>query len=248
MSYTKKYIAEMTALLEKVADTQETAIRAASEKLVETTIGGGKIYVFGSTHAGIIAQEMFYRTGGLAVVNPVLPKGLTCDVTPITLTSQLERETHYGRLILESLDIGKGDLLFVHSVSGRNGVPVEMALAAKEKGVYTVAITNVTYSSASSSRHPSGKRLFEVCDLVIDDCGCFGDAALEVEGFAGKVAPSSTITGAAIVNAIVAESAAGFIARGVEPPVFMSANVDGGDAYNDRIMEKYGSVIKYMKP
>jgi len=107
-------------------------------------------------------------------------------------------------------------------------------------------MTNVEYSSASSSRHPSHKRLFEVCDIVLDDCGCFGDASIEVEGYKGKVSPSSTVTGAAIINSIVAEATAIFIERGVEAPVFMSANIDGGDEYNDRVMKRFGELIKYM--
>jgi len=125
-------------------------------------------------------------------------------------------------------------------------VPVQLALDARDAGVYTIAITSVTYSSAETSRHPSGKRLFEVCDLVIDNHGCIGDAELEIEGFDGKVSPTSTVTGAAIINAIVAEAVAEFVARGVEPPVFMSANLDGGDEYNARIMERYREFIRYL--
>jgi len=246
MSYTDKYIAELKRLLDKVADTQGDNIRKVASLIVDTTLAGKKTYVFGSTHAGIIAQEAFYRTGGLVVINPILPPGLTCDVVPITNTSQLERVAEYGRIIVDGEGIGEGDLLIIHSVSGRNGVPVEMAIAAKEKGAVTVAMTNVEYSSASSSRHPSGKRLFEVCDIVLDDCGCFGDASIEVEGYKGKVSPSSTVTGAAIINSIVAEATAIFIERGVEAPVFMSANIDGGDEYNDRVMKRFGGQIKYM--
>lgn len=246
MSYTEKYIAELKRLLDKIADTQSENIRRTAELIVDTTLNGKNIYVFGTTHAGIIAQEAFYRTGGLVVINPILPPGLTCDVTPITNTSKLERVTEYGRIILEGEGIGEGDLLIIHSVSGRNGVPVEMAIAAKEKGAVTVAITNIEYSSAQSSRHPSGKRLYEVCDIVIDNCGCFGDAAVEVDGFAGKVSPTSTVTGAAVINSIVAEATAIFIERGTEAPVFMSANIDGGDEYNDRVMKRFGGQIKYM--
>jgi uncharacterized phosphosugar-binding protein len=102
------------------------------------------------------------------------------------------------------------------------------------------------YSAKSASRHSNGKRLFEVADLVIDDCGIFGDAAIKVDGFAGLVAPTSTVTGAAIINSICAEAVALFIEAGIAPPVFMSANIDGGDAYNAEIMEKYKDKITYM--
>ena len=151
-----------------------------------------------------------------------------------------------GRLQAMDGQIGPGDLLIVHSVSGRNGVPVEMALEARRRGVWTAAVTNLNASRASASRHPSGQRLFEVCDLVIDDCGCVGDAAIDIEGFRGRTAATSTVTGAAIVNAFCAEVVGLYVANGLEPPVFMSANVDGGDEYNDRMMERYKDKITYQ--
>ena len=246
MSYTKKYINTLIDLLNRLSEEQEVNIQKSANLIVEISRNGGKIFIFGCTHAGILSQEAFYRTGGLAIINPILPPGLTCDVTPATLTSALERQSEYGRIVLNNTDIGKGDLLFIHSVSGRNGVTVEMAIAAKEKGITVIGITNMEYSSASESRHSSGKCLYELCDIVIDNCGCFGDAAMDIDGFAGKVSPTSTVTGAAIINAICAEAAGMFIAEGIDPPVFMSANIDGGDEYNAVILEKHKDKIKYM--
>lgn len=246
MSYTDKYFDTAIAQLERVRTEQGANIHTAASKLVGTVKAGGRIFIFGCTHAGILSQEAFYRTGGLAVINPILPPGLTCDVTPITLTSALERQDGYGKIIADAVGFTAGDMLFIHSVSGRNSVPVELACEAVSRSVYTVAITNMDYSSKSASRHSNGKRLFEVADLVIDDCGIFGDAAIKIDGFAGLVAPTSTVTGAAIINSICAEAVALFIEAGIEPPVFMSANIDGGDAYNARIMEKYKDKITYM--
>jgi len=246
MENAKRYIKRLIELLCELGDAEAGKIAAAAKKIVDTTLADGRCYVFGCTHAGILAQEAFYRTGGLAVLNPILPPGLTCDVRPITATSALERDERYGSIVFTASGMKKGDLLIISSVSGRNGVPVQLALDARDAGVYTIAITSVTYSSAETSRHPSGKRLFEVCDLVIDNHGCIGDAELEIEGFDGKVSPTSTVTGAAIINAIVAEAVAEFVARGVEPPVFMSANLDGGDEYNARIMERYREFIRYL--
>jgi uncharacterized phosphosugar-binding protein len=232
--------------LDQIIKTQSDVIMDASTELVDCIERGNSVFVFGCTHAGIIAQEMFYRTGGLAIINPLLPPGLTCDVRPITLTSSLERLDGFGRKILQSRPLKKGDLLFIHSVSGRNSVPVEMAIVAKEMGVRTIALTNVAYSSASTSRHESGKRLFEVCDLVIDNCGIFGDAALEIEGVTEKTGPTSTITGAVIMQSVAAQAIEEFINRGITPPIFISANVDGGDEHNKMIMEQYKAQIHYL--
>ncbi|MHB1151315.1 MAG: SIS domain-containing protein [Eubacteriales bacterium] len=246
MTYTDKYFDTVIAQLERVRAEQTDHIRAAAAKVVATVSSGGRIYFFGCTHAGILAQESFYRTGGLAVINPIFPPGLTCDVTPVTMTSALERQDGYGKIIADAVGFNDGDMLFIHSVSGRNSVPVELACEAVSRGVYTVAITNMDYSAKSASRHANGMRLFEAADLVIDDCGVFGDAAIQVDGFAGLVSPTSTVTGAAIVNSICAETIPLFIEAGIDPPVFMSANIDGGDAYNAKIMEKYKDKITYL--
>lgn len=246
MTYTQKYFAHIDALLKEVLKTQEEKIRNLANILVNTVIAGNKVFFFGCSHAGILSQEAFYRTGGLVIANPILPKGLTLDTVPVTDTSVLERKSEYALEILNNTDINTGDLLIIHSVSGRNGVPVEIALEAKKRGIVPVAITSITYSSASTSRHESGKRLFEVCDLVIDNCGCIGDAAIEIDGFSEKTAPTSTVTGAAIINSLCAEAVGLFIEKGIDPPVFMSANLDGGDEYNARMFEKYKDRITYM--
>ena len=246
MKYSGIYFDHVIEMLRGTIEREGTNIDLCADKIVETTLAGGRTYFFGCTHAGILAQEAFYRTGGLAIVNPILPPGLTCDVTPITLTSALERVDGLGRRIADSIGFEPGDLLFVHSVSGRNAVPVELAVSAKERGAFVVALTSLEYSKASSPRGALGKRLFEVADVVLDNGGCFGDADVEIEGFPQKVAPTSTVVGTAIVNAIVAEAVARFVERGVNPPHNHSANIDGGDQYNAEVLSKYAGQITYM--
>ena len=246
MTYTEKYFTHVISLLGTVLETQQDKIRLLAEKAFAVSREGGRLFIFGCSHASILAQEAFYRTGGLVVMNPILAKGLTLETVPVTDTTVLERKPEYAREILDATPVGAGDLLIIHSVSGRNGVPVEMALEARRRGIFTAAITNIAASSASTSRHPSGKRLFEVCDIVIDNCGCVGDAAIEIEGFRGKTAATSTVAGAAIVNAFCAEVVGLYVAAGLEPPVFMSANVDGGDEYNARMMARYKDKITYQ--
>ena len=241
-----KYFQILHDILDKIEHTQSQPILEAAERLVNTVMEGNKVYFFGCTHAGILSQEAFYRTGGLAVINPIFAKGLQCDTVPITETSALERKDGYGAQIAAEFGLKQGDLLFIHSVSGRNSVPVELALEARKLGAFVVCITSLEYSKQSSPRGASGKRLYEASDLIIDNCGCFGDAAVNVEGFAQQVSPTSTVAGAAIVNAIVAEATELFVKRGQVPPVFISANIDGGDAHNKVLMQKYKKQIDYM--
>lgn len=241
-----EYFDEIHRILRQVEDTQSETMDLLAEKLAEAIRAHKNIYAFGCSHAGILAEELFYRTGGLAVINPILPPGLTLTVRPVTMTSQIERLEGYGRLIIENSGIGEGDVLIVHSVSGRNPVPVEAALAAREKGAFVAALTNLAYSKSVTSRSACGKRLFEVCDITIDNCGEVGDAVCAIEGMPEKVSASSTAVGAAILNAIVADTVERLVKSGIVPPVFMSANVEGGDSHNDAMLKEYRDNIKYM--
>ena len=168
------------------------------------------------------------------------------EISPITMTSEMERMEGYGEMILKNTPAKKGDVLLIHSVSGRNAVTIEMARAAQALGMTVIALTNMQTSTTVPSRHSSGKKMYDFADIVIDNCGCRGDSALQLEGLAEKTAPSSTAVGAVIANAVVARAIERMLEAGVEPPVFISANIEGGDEHNRRIMEQYKDNIFYM--
>ena len=149
-------------------------------------------------------------------------------------------------MILLENHLRKGDVLLIHSVSGRNTVPVEMAIEASKVGVYVIALTNMEYSSGVASRHPSGKKLYEVSDLVLDNCGVAGDAAIRLEGLEEAIGPTSTAVGTALVNGLMIEVVEKLIEDKIVPPVFLSANLDGGDEHNRKIFEEYKDNIFYM--
>jgi uncharacterized phosphosugar-binding protein len=240
------YIKTVTETIDRAWNTQQEQLTAAKALIAQAIEAKKNVFVFGCSHAGILAEEVFYRTGGLAVINPIFFPGFMLNTRPITMTSSLERVPGLGKIILKQNHVGEGDVLLLHSVSGRNTVPVEMAIEAKTMGVHTVCITNLEYSKSVTSRHPSGKNLYEVCDIVIDNCGVTGDAAVKLDGLEEKIGPTSTTVGTAILNAIVIEAVEQMIADGIVPPVFMSANIDGGDAHNARIFEEYKDNIFYM--
>jgi uncharacterized phosphosugar-binding protein len=241
-----KYIDQVIRLLEEVRDTQEEAIEQAAQALAKALLNDHLIYVFGASHAGILAQELFYRAGGLVPVNPILPPGLTTDVRPVTLTSRLERLEGFGAQIMAESPVQAGDVLIVHSVSGRNAAAVEVAQGGKQRGAYVIAVTSLEYSRSVTPRKAGMPRLFEVADLVLDNRAPVGDAVVELPGLAQKVAPVSTVTGAAILNEVVARTAAILMERTGDPPVFMSANLDGGDEHNQRWLKHYGTRLTYL--
>jgi len=152
----------------------------------------------------------------------------------------------YGRIIIDNQPIRSGDVLIIHSVSGRNTVTVDAALRAKEIGTTVIALTNLATAEQVKSRHPSGKSLHHIADLVLDNCGCLGDASLEIPGVPEKVAPTSTAVGAAMLNAMIAQAIALITKAGMIPPVFVSANLDYGDEHNKAMLKKYKDRIFYM--
>ena len=244
--YGEEYIKNITECINKSWITQKEKIENAARLVAEAIKRKSNVYVFGCSHAGILAEEVFYRTGGLAVINPIFFPGFMLNTKPITMTSQLERLPGLASIILKQNNLKKDDVLIIHSVSGRNTVPVEMAVLAKEIGIHTAAITNINYSRSVESRSPDGKRLFEVCDIVIDNCGEIGDACIKLEGLEEKIGPTSTAVGTALINALVIEAVELLISDGIVPPVFMSANLNGGDEHNALIFNEYKDNIFYM--
>lgn len=243
--YADRYIEIVQETVKRAWEEQTETVDKASDAIRKALETKHSVFIFGCSHAGIIAEEVFYRTGGLAVINPIFFPGFMLNTRPITMTSQLERLDGLGKIILKENRVKEGDVLIIHSVSGRNNVPVEMAIEAKKSGVTTIAITNLAYSAAVTSRHPSGKHLYEVCDLVLDNKGEVGDAAIKLDGLPEKIGPTSTAVGAALINAVVIETVGKMLERGKIPPVFLSANLDGGDEHNKRIFEEYADQIFY---
>ena len=243
--FADNYITILQETIQKAWNEQKDIIGEAAEAVKTALTEKHSVFIFGCSHAGILAEEVFYRTGGLAVINPIFFPGFMLNTRPITMTSQLERLDGLGKILVKENRLKEGDVLIIHSVSGRNNVPVEMAEEAKALGVKTIAVTNIAYSSAVTSRHPSGKRLFEVCDIVIDNKGCVGDAAVTLEGLPEKIGPTSTACGAALINALVIETVGKMLEEGKIPPVFLSANLDGGDEHNKKIFEEYKDSIFY---
>lgn len=244
--YADTYMQKLNDILHRAWETQKDTVHAVAGKLADTVRAGHNAFVFGCSHAGILAEEVFYRTGGLAVLNPIFFPGFMLNTRPVTLTSRLERLAGLGCALLDENHVSAGDFLLIHSVSGRNTVPVEMAIHARERGVYVACLTSLAYSRSVSSRHSSGKRLFEVCDAVIDNAGVPGDAVLTLPGLPEPIAPTSTAAGAALLNALVVDAVENLIASGVVPPVLMSANIDGGDAHNKEMFTKYKDHIFYQ--
>ena len=151
-----------------------------------------------------------------------------------------------ARLVFESAGVKAGDVLIVHSNSGRNTVAIEMAEIARGKGVRVVALTSVAHSQSVESRHPKGYRLLDVADLVIDNCGIPGDAVVKLDQFDQRCGATSTVVGATLMNAAICEAVELLLQRGIVPPVTKSANLDNSDEHNQKIWDHYAGRLIYL--
>lgn len=240
------YFDGVRELLETVESEEKESINQAVNAFVQAIEKKQSIFAFGASHAGMLTQELYYRAGGLMPVNPIFGESVLPNVEPVTHTSQMERLVGYGTALADKTPFTQGDVLLLHSVSGRNPVTIELAIAAQKLNLTVISITNLAYSKTVESRHPSGKNLYQFSDIVIDNHGHVGDSMCEIDGLNQRVGPSSTVIGAAIVNTIVVETVKRLRENGMEhPPIFYSANLDEGDKRNKDLIKEYKETIHY---
>jgi uncharacterized phosphosugar-binding protein len=195
---------------------------------------GHKFFVSGSGHSHTMAEEMYARAGGLAFVVPIF----TMTEHP-TKSSHIERLSGYAKILAELYGISCGDVVLIASNSGRNAYPIELALEAKSRAAHVVAITSMKHTTAQSSRHSCGKNLYQIADIVIDNCGEVGDCALSIDGLDAKFCPTSSMANSFIAQCINVACAEYLIEHNVEVPVFSSLNCDGTEERNDKLFKKY---------
>jgi uncharacterized phosphosugar-binding protein len=219
-------------------------IAEAGEWLGEALANDKFLYAFGTGHSHLLAEEIFYRAGGLARACPILDERLMLHKEAIEAT-YLEREEGYAAKLLDLYPVERGDVLIVASNSGRNAVPVEMAIEGRARGMKVIAITNLAHAKLWGSRHRSGKTLGEIADICLDNCGIPGDACVPVDGIDQLLGSPSTATGAMIVNLIIVQGIESALKRGRTPEVFISSNSNGDD-HNDRLLQKYKSRVRHL--
>jgi len=243
----KAYIDGVIQLLQRITEEEMPALRDAAKIMAEAIAQGKRIFAFGCTHSSLPIQDLVYRAGGLMLINPIFGPGIaSLDVRPATMSSAIERLQGYAQALLDNNPIGAGDVLILVSVSGRNAVPVEMAQLARERGLKVIGVTSRVYTDAFASRHPSGKKMYEFADVVLDNKVDQGDAMLQAEGVPQKFCPASGVTSTALLQALVAATVEELLARGITPPIFLAANVDGGAEYNARLLAQYKDRILYL--
>jgi uncharacterized phosphosugar-binding protein len=242
----QEYLHIIQDLLKRIEQTQMGNIGKAADLIADCIIGGHNLFAGGVFHSALAVQDLFYRGGGLTVLNILaLPGLMSLETRPARLMVDLERVEGYGKIVIANSPVKAGDVLIVVSTAGRNAVPIELAMAGKERGLTVIGVTSLAYTHSVTSRHSSGKKLCDVVDLVIDNLTAPGDAILEL-GDLPKFCPTSGIGSIAVLQTLVAETVERLAARGHQPPINKPGNVDGGMEYNDRHMAELKDHLFYL--
>ena len=232
-------------LINSIETTQYDSIGKAGLLIWQSLSNEGVLHVFSTGHSHMIAEELFYRAGGLIQVNPIFDPNLMLHEGAIKSTA-LERLPGYAEALFDTVEFRKGEPIIIMSNSGINVVPIEMAVLAKKHGMKVIAVTSISISSMLEPRHPSGIKLMDVGDVVIDNCIKDGDAVLELPNMGQKVGAVSSIAAIYIAQKIVLGVINEFIKNDQVPPVFMSANIPGGDEHNAKLVKKYKKKIRNL--
>ena len=234
-------------LLEREAASIEKAAQVMADSLRQ----GGVIHMFGSGHSHLPVEEAFYRSGGLAPVSPLFDPSLMFH-EGVEKCIALEKWDGYAtRFVVPRYDLRPGEVMLVFSASGRNNAPIEVALAAREKGLFTIGVTSRRYSAAFPSRHPSGKHLADVVDLVLDHDVPPGDNLVTIDAMPelGTTGGASTVLAMIMVNAVMAQVIENFARAGEAPPMIRCPNVGSEKealAENTRTFERYRARLPHL--
>ena len=246
MSASDQYLQTLGKLIEHLRTRDAEAMASVAQRIAESIGQGGILHVFGSGHGMIFAKEAFNRTGGLIPVNPVYDAVLLGPFGGARKTALVQNLEAYAPAVFEGQDIRSGEVLLQFSASGSHPLVCEVCLEAQRRGVYVVAVTNVEYSRVQEGKHSSGRRLFELADEVIDNPGPIGDAAVEIDGLPSPVGATSTVTGIAILNAVIVGAIERMVHLGMSPPILFSHTAPNAAEHNRETFERYRDRLKHL--
>lgn len=241
--YLSTYYGTVLALLEQILESERDVIVRAGCVLADTIQQDGLIHVFGCGHSHMVCEELFYRAGGLACIDPIFEQSVMLHDGAYK-SSHIERMADYAADVVSRYPIEAGDTFLAISTSGINSFPIEAAETAKRQGATVVGITSSCYET-ETSRDKQGRHLKDVCDFWIDNHVPHGDAAVCLQDET-KAGPVSSICSFFIANAVILEACGELERRGLRPKVFSSGNVSGDGQRNDTLVRQYIHRIKHL--
>jgi uncharacterized phosphosugar-binding protein len=235
----EKFFHQLNELIQRVEKEQGSNIDKAADAISDAVANGKCIHIYDTGH--LLDSELINRAGGM---NGFKPLKLHFEVdNPVRKRPEDQSKDRnlegLMKYALKMSNLQPGDVLIVGSVSGKSVFPVDIALTAKEMGAYVIAMSSISYSSQLKSEHSSGKRLFEVADLAIDNCAPALDAMVEVPELGLSMCPASGISAATIMWAVEAKATENLLARGIKPTILKSINFPGSGQYNEEEYQRY---------
>ncbi|HEX5597111.1 MAG TPA: SIS domain-containing protein [Micromonosporaceae bacterium] len=239
------YLCVITETIERVSNEQCVQVQRAADLITAAVLADGVVHAFGTGHSEALAMEIAGRAGGLVPTNKVALRDLVLygGESATLLGPMLERDPAVARRLYDLTPVRQPDIFVLASNSGVNGAMVEFARLVKERSHPLIAITSREHSARVDSRHPSGQKLADFADVVLDNGAPYGDAALPLPG-GGAVGAVSSITAALLAQQIMVEVVRRLLAAGQTPPVYLSANIPAGDAHNNALEERYAGRIR----
>ena len=252
MSITDAYLDTVITGLERIRDGQREAIEAAGRACARSIAADKLAFTFGTGHGSFAALECFPRTGTPVGFRPIVETAIANFHHVLGDQGAYQyRFLHalegYGLAILRAHRIDPGDSIVLFSHSGINAVILDMALHCRELGMTVIGVTSIPHSSATPARHSSGKRLFEVADVVVDTGVPLSDASVPVEGFEHPVGPTSTVLASAVAHAIVGETVQELVRSGRRPFVMVNPNTAGRDEANRVNDDNYTELWRVLR-
>ncbi|MGD7044663.1 sugar isomerase domain-containing protein [Jeotgalibacillus proteolyticus] len=239
------YLKSVQALLAKAASTEEEVIERIAAKLVQKIHNGGIIQLFGCGHSNLLAQEPYYRAGGLVPVTSINVEAVMLHNGGV-LASANEKDEALAKKIANLTSFEKNDVLIVISTSGRNPVPIEAAQKARANSIYTIGLLSQNYSKESHpSKHSSGLRLEESVDDVINNHSPLGDSMLKLKNNDQPFGSSSSVIGTALLHALFTRVVQLMENGGITPPIFRSGNDDDSLSHNQQLVARYRDRIDF---
>ena len=240
--WSKLYLLSAQELLGRVAITQRESVAQCVKLFTDALASGKMIHTFGTGHSHLLAEEIFYRAGGLAAIYPILDERLMLH-KEVVKGSQNERLPGLAQELVDKHPIANGDVVIVISNSGGNQVTIDLVKLAQSLGAKVIAVTSINHATSKSARSSAAEKIHQLADVVLDNSGVVGDASVRVAGSPMSAGPTSTVIGGALLQSVVVGTVAECLKRGIQPEIFLSSNLAGGDENNAAIFDKYRSLI-----
>ncbi len=224
----------------------------AAEVIANSIAKGNLVHVIGpGGHSNMAAEEVLWRAGGLAPINAILDSGINL-IHGAKRSNIIERMEGYAIKVFDSYRLGRkpGEVIIIINAYGINAMTIDTVIEAKKRGMVTIGISSTGFADnvpgSHPARHSTGKNLYEEVDYFINTFMPYGDAVVDIDGVEQKTGPTSTLCNVFTINLLMIEVVKKLAEKGIDPPLWMSANLPGGDEKNKALEEKYFPVVKHL--